>query len=119
MIVSASDRRHCFAAALGFVAALPVVYFVTANVLKHELGLLPNIDIPTLHPALLMGGALAAVLVNLWSVVELDVKVGDRRVRLTIDFVLRPWNLAVLALAALFAMTLLAYALVENAADFM
>jgi hypothetical protein len=112
------NRTHfrSLSAALGLVLALPVTLFVAFNVLKYELGLLPGIEIPPLHPLLLLGSALGALLLNAWTVLDLRLERQDDTVWLMFGLVNRPWNWAVLILAGLFLSLLLGYVFVENAA---
>lgn len=109
-------RFRSLSAVLGLVLALPAVLFVAFNVLKYELGLLPGIEIAPPHPALLLGSALAALLLNAWAVLELRLERQDDVVWLMLGFANRPWNWAVLILVGLFLSLLLGYVVVENAA---
>ena len=116
MALDEPTRYRNWSAAIGLILALPAVLFVSLNVLKYELGLLPGIEVAPLHPALLLGSALGALLLNVWAVLEVRLEQREDRVWLMLGFANRPWNWAVLALAGLFLSLLLAYAVVENAA---
>lgn len=117
MTTSHFNTTHRWTAAAGILAAAPAVYFVTLNVLKYELGLLPGIEIAPLHPALLLGGAAAAIGLNAWSVFRPHVSLQEHRLNLSIGWLGCGWNVAVLAIAALCTLTLVAYVVVENLAE--
>ncbi len=52
-------------ALLGFLFAVPAIYFVLGSLLKYQLGLLQNTDIVVIPPAVILGGVLLALLANL------------------------------------------------------
>ncbi len=107
-------RIHDVTAIIGIVAAIPAILFVTLNVLKYEVGLLPNMDIAAIHPAILLGGGMAAVLLNAWSILEFRVSRQDQQIWLSFGFTNRPWNIAVLGLSGVFLFVLIAYVVFEN-----
>lgn len=116
MALENPNRLRSLSAALGCALALPVVLFVTFNILKYEFGLLTGIEIIPVHPAILLGTALAAVLLNAWAVLQIRLERRNDTLWIKFGFTNRPWNWAVLALAGLFLLALLTYAVVENAA---
>lgn len=109
-------RPHNITAAIGFLVAIPAIVFVTLNLLKYQFGVLPGIDVPAFHPAVLLGGGMAAVLLNAWSILEFRISRENRKVWLSFGFTWRPWNIAVLGVAGLFLLILVAYVILENLA---
>lgn len=106
--------RHRSSAVLGFLFLAPALWFVTANVLKYELGFLPGWNILPLHPTLLLGGIAAAMVLNAASVTTFQWQRRGQSIRCQFEITLRVWNALVLALAGLSLLALLAYAVAEN-----
>lgn len=52
---------------LSFLLMLPASYFVTGNVLKYDLGLLPNVSVYPLPPWVVLGGPMIAIGLSLYS----------------------------------------------------
>lgn len=104
-------------AIVGVAAALPLVFFVTSNVLKYELGFFSGWEISNIHPAILLGGAYLALTLNAWSAFDFSMSRRGRTVRVTMEFVARRWNFAVLALTMLFVLAVSLYLIVENVAS--
>jgi len=100
----------------GLIAALPAIYFVTGSILKYELGLLQSVQIHTFPPAVLLGGGLLALVLNLYTVIGLKLLRTNNActVNLTVKF--KPLNLLVLAVSGLIILTLVSYVIVENTA---
>ena len=109
-------RIHDATAIIGFLTAIPAILFVTLNVLKYELGLLPAIEIAAIHPAILLGGGMAAVLLNAWSILEFRISRQGRQIWLSFGFTNRPWNIMVLGLSGTFLFALIGYVILENIA---
>ncbi len=101
-------------AAFGLVSALPATYFVTGSILKYELGYLAGTSIYPLSPAILLGGLLIAVVLNLFAVLRLHTEAKEGVIRFTASLGIRPGNLLVLALGAAILFILLGYVVVEN-----
>jgi hypothetical protein len=114
--MSAGNRviSHPYAAILGLIAAIPLLLFVSLNILKYELGLMPGIEIIPIHPAVIVGGGMAAILLNAWSIMQFRVTREDHKLWVMLGFVNRPWNLVVLLLAGAFLLAVLGYVVVEN-----
>ncbi len=113
--------------AIGFVLLLPALLFVSASVLKYEVGvafLYDNLgffanpqSLPlynTLSPALFLGGPLLAAALNIGAIMRLTIhKHGDSIVG-TIDVKTRLLNIAIVATSSLLLMILIGYLIVEN-----
>ena len=105
---------HNLTALIGAIAAFPLVMFVAGNVLKYEAGLLPGLEMPELHPVLLIGGIIAAIVVNAWSLCDFSVSRDERRLRIAMEITGHRCNLVVIAIAIfVFALTMI-YLVVEN-----
>jgi len=114
MTRTAFANIHKITALLGVAATLPLVVFVTSNILKYELGIWPGLLIPPIHPAILVGGVLVALIINTWSILDVKVSKTGRGVRVVAEITARRWNLIVLILAFVFFVAMLLYLLVEN-----
>ncbi len=114
MIQIASEKNHRITAALGIAATLPLVIFVTANVLKYELGFLSEWQVPLIHPAILIGGVLVAIIVNAGSIFDIVVSRSGRKLNIEIEITANTWNLTALILACVFFAVMIMYLLVEN-----
>lgn len=99
------------------LTATPAILFVSLNIMKYQLGWLPDIDIIAIHPAILIGGSIFAVLLNTWSVLALRKVQADKMSWLMFAFVNRGLNLAVLLIAAGFLLVMFAYIIIENLTD--
>jgi len=109
-----SAKNHRITAALGIAATLPLVFFVTSNVLKYELGFLPEWQVPLIHPAILIGGVLVAIIVNAWSIFDIVVSSSGRKLNIAIEITADAWNLTALILACVFFAVMIMYLFVEN-----
>jgi len=115
-----SGRRSDMSAALGGLLILPALLFMTASVLKYELGvpflydgvepLLGRLD----SPVVLLGGLLSAAVINILAVVRLDCRREAERLVGTIAIETRGFNLIVLGISALLLGGLLGYLFLEN-----
>lgn len=76
---------HKITALLGVAATLPLAVFVTSNMLKYELGIWPGLQIPSIHPAILIGGVLIALMMNAWSILDVKVSKTGRGVRVVAE----------------------------------
>lgn len=101
-------------AALGLLLAMPALYFVSANILKYELNALPGLRVLSIHPAVLLGGLVLAVVLNLWPVLHVGARRTGAVLTIMITLRARLWNLVSLGIAAVTLGTLLLYAVVEN-----
>lgn len=110
-------RIHDLTAIFGLLAATPAILFVSFNIMKYQLGWLPDIDIIAVHPAILIGGSIFAVLANTWSVQALRIVQEDKMSWLMFAFRNRGLNLAVILIAAGFLLVMFAYIIVENLSD--
>ena len=114
MIQNTSANMHRITAALGIAATLPLVFFLTANVLKYELGFLPEWQVPLIHPAILIGGVLVAIIVNAWSIFDVGVTRSGRKLNIAIGITANAWNLTALILACVFFAVMIIYLFFEN-----
>lgn len=105
---------HKITAIVGFVATLPLVFFVATNVLVYELEILPGWEAPLTHPAILLGGCLFALIVNAWSLFDIAVSTTGRRFRVIVEFTAHKWNLMAFAVASIFLSATILYLFVEN-----
>ena len=96
---------------VGLLAILPGLYFVSANILKYELNILPNINIIPLSPIVLIGGLLLAIILNFYSILH-QRRSGTHTAYEIVKT--RLWNVIVFVMGALFLTLLLGYAVVEN-----
>ena len=107
------SRDNIFAL-IGLIAAMPVVYFMTGSVMKYELSLLQSVDIYTFTPAVLLGGSLLAVALNIYPVFSVKFSRSHSSCTLSFTVNLKPLNLLVLAAAALITLVLAVYLIFEN-----
>ncbi len=114
MTRTAFANIHKITALLGVAATLPLAVFVTSNILKYELGVWPGLQIPSIHPAILIGGVLGALIMNSWSILDVKVSKTGRRVRVVAEITAHTWNLVALILACVFFVTMVLYLFVEN-----
>ncbi len=114
MTRTAFANIHKITALLGVAATLPLAVFVTSNILKYELGVWPELQIPSIHPAILIGGVLVALIMNTWSILDVKVSKTGRRVRVVAEIAAHRWNLIALILACVFFVTMALYLFVEN-----
>ncbi len=105
---------HKVTAILGATAALPLVFFVTSNLLKYELGALPEWKVPMIHPAILIGGIFVALIMNAWSIFDIAVSRSHRRLRIVVEITVRRWNLITFTLASAFSIAIVLYLFAEN-----
>ena len=98
-------------AMVGLLVAIPALYFVSGNILKYELNMLPNVNILPLSPIVLIGGLLIAIMLNFYSV--LHQRKSDAFSVYEIVKT-RLWNVIVFAIGAMFLTLLLGYVVVEN-----
>ena len=96
---------------VGLLAILPGLYFVSANILKYELNVSPNINIIPLSPIVLIGGLLLAIILNFYSILH-QRRCGTHTLYEIVRT--RLWNVIVFVMGALFLTLLLGYAVVEN-----
>ena len=103
-------------AVVGLLVALPGMYFFTGSFLKYEMNLLSRVEIFVPPPAVMIGGLLLAILLNLFSLLRL--KSANVRGTLTTSLVKsKNWNAFIISIAVLFLTLLLGYVLVENLAE--
>lgn len=120
MSPTSSDPSPRTLALVGAVLLLPALLFVSASVLKFQLGapflydtfegVIRTID----SPVVIVGGLVAAALLNLWPTLRLSLKREPEAVVGTVT--VRPYwsNLAVVGTSVLFLGIILAYLVVEN-----
>ena len=108
------EASNGWLAGAGLLMAAPALYFVTANVLKYELGAAPGLEVAPIHPAILIGGLALAMTVNLWPILRVGIRRTEGELTVAVSVRTRPWNLVIVALAAATLGALLAYAVVEN-----
>ena len=90
-------------AVLGLLLSTPALYFVIANLLKYELHALPGLRVLPIHPALLLGGLMLAVMLNLWPLLRLTTSKIDDLLTIIISLRVRLWNLVILGIAVVSA----------------
>lgn len=113
-MTTASERRERGLAAAGVLVALPALYFVTANLVKYELGLYPALPVYPFSPFIVLGGLLLAVALNLYPIVQAHVSFEDQVLAVSLRVRMQTWNGAVVAVGALYLGILGAYLVVEN-----
>jgi hypothetical protein len=123
-----SDRRRRLVAIIGAVAALPAGLLVASGVLYSlsaggavARSLDATLYDPTglvfrvvLHPAVILGGLLAAVAVNLIPLLRLSFETRAGTVSATIGLRLRPRHLVIAAAGLGLLLVILAYSFTEN-----
>ena len=123
--VAMNDRRL---AVVGFVLLLAPLYFVSASLLKYELGIGFLFDpleaflsvagrrvvFNVISPFVFLGGLSLALALNIYAIARLNVSKEDGTIVSTVRIKLGLWNLAVAALSILLLATLLGYAFLEN-----
>ena len=105
---------HKITALLGVAATLPLAVLVTSNMLKYELGVWPGLQIPSIHPVILIGGVLVALMMNTWSILDVKVSKTGRGVRVVAEITAHRWNLIALVFACVFFVMMVLYLFVEN-----
>jgi hypothetical protein len=96
-------------AVFGLLLLLPVCILVVSSVFGF------NANPVLIHPAAVIGGLLAALLLNLAATLRLQTEGEHGHVSAVIIKIgAKPVNLAVLAIGGLFLLSVLAYAFVEN-----
>ena len=101
-------------ALVGFLVALPAMYFFTGSVLKYELNILANVDILVPPPWVMIGGLLLALILNLYPFIRQLSRRADGAFISYHEIKTVPWNASMCLLASLFLFLLLGYVLVEN-----
>ena len=71
-------------------------------------------QIPSIHPVILIGGVLVALIMNSWSILAVKVSRSGIRVSAKGEKKARRWNLFALILACFFFVTIVLYLFVEN-----
>jgi hypothetical protein len=111
-------------ALIGAILVFPIVYFMSANVLEHELGIgflyapigaiagSPVFDM--VSKVLFVGGPMVALLLNLLHVVRLSTVTEAGSVTASVTVLRRPWNLAVAGLCLFMLFAVSAYLVAEN-----
>ena len=119
------DRRL---AVVGLALLLAPLYFVTASLLKYELGIGFLFDpleaflsvagrrvvFNVISPFVFLGGLSLALALNIYAIARLNVSKEDGTIVSTVRIKLGLWNLAVAAPSILLLATLLGYAFLEN-----
>jgi len=119
------DRRL---AVVGLALLLAPLYFVTASLLKYELGIGFLFDpleaflsvagrrvvFNVISPFVFLGGLSLALALNIYAIARLNVSKEDGTIVSTVRIKLGLWNLAVAALSILLLATLSGYAFLEN-----
>jgi len=115
-------------ALIGFVLSAPALFFVSASLLKYGLGVGQLFDLlggilsnperlrtfNLVSPFVFLGGLLAALVLNLYPQVGLQVRREGKRFVLTITAEAKPINLAIIGLCSLLLVTLVGYVALEN-----
>ncbi len=114
MIVNNKFHFYNIVAIIGVICLSPVLYFVSFNILKYKIGLFPNMEILTFHPAVLLGGGMIAILLNLWSIFDFRVLHQEDKIWLSFGFTNRPLNIIILGTATVLILVLVSYVALEN-----
>lgn len=115
-------------AMIGFVLVAPIVYFTSAAVLEHELGIgflyTPIAALSgnpaswrvfnAVSPIVFLGGPLLALLLNARRIVQLSAHTEAGSVTATVTILRKPWNLAAAGACLLMLLLLSAYLVGEN-----
>ena len=124
-----TSKRYAYLAcgAIGFVLLLPALLFVSASVLKYELGvafLYDNLgflsnpqSLPlynTISPAVFLGGPLLAAALNIEAIMRLTTHKDSDSIVCTINVKAKLLNIAIAATSSLLLVTLIGYLIVEN-----
>ena len=124
-----TSKRYAYLTfgAIGFVLLLPALLFVSASVLKYELGvafLYDNLgflsnpqSLPlynTISPALFLGGPLLAAALNIGAIMRLTTHKDGDFIVCTIKVKAELLNIAIAATSSLLLVTLIGYLIVEN-----
>jgi hypothetical protein len=115
MTRSSLERHPGLLAGLGLLLSLPALTLVAAGLLQSATGrelLRPPESF--LHPAFVVGGLLAALVLNALPTLRLTREAGPDEVAFRLEVRRRTANLAGLALAAGLVAVLLVYAFGEN-----
>ena len=99
---------------IGFLPALPTMYFFTGSFLKYELHLLPSADILVPPPIVMIGGLLLAILLNLYPLIRQSAGKPDSVFWWSTALTAVRWNVMTVLLSTLFLSLLFGYVLVEN-----
>jgi hypothetical protein len=132
-IMSHMNRREAVMqnrrlAAIGFVLLLAPLYFVSASLLKYELGVGFLFDpleaalsvagrrevFNLVSPVVFLGGLSLALSPNVYAVARFDVDREDGTIVGTVRVTPGLWNIAVAVVSVLLLVTLVGYALLEN-----
>lgn len=127
-MITASRDVSFKTAMIGFVLVAPIVYFMSAAVLEHELGigfLYTPIEALSrnpqswrlfnlVSPIVFLGGPMLAFLLNMLQVVRLSAHTEPGTVTASVTVVRKPWNLAVAGLCLIMVALLGAYLVAEN-----
>ncbi len=103
-------------AVVGLLVALPGIYFFTGSFLKYEMNLLSRVEIFVPPPAVMIGGFLLAILLNLFSLLRLK-SMNARGTSTTSLVASKFWNVCIISIAVLFLTLILGYVFVENIAE--
>ena len=124
-----TSKRYAYLAfgAIGFVLLLPALLFVSASVLRYELGvafLYDNLgflsnpqSLPlynTISPAVFLGGPLLAAALNIGAIMRLTTHKDSDSIVCTINVKAKLLNIAIAATSSLLLVTLIGYLIVEN-----
>jgi len=101
--------------AAGFVLSLPALLLFTSGMLQSlggaEVMLLPE---PLLHPVIILGGLVLALVLNAWATLRIRVEDGESHTTISLDIARKKANLVVLGLALFLLGVVLTYGFVEN-----
>jgi hypothetical protein len=123
--MSVNDYRL---AGLGFVLLVAPLYFVSASILKYEMGIGLLFDpleallsepgrrqvFNLVSPVVFLGGLILALVMNARAVLRLNIGREDGAIVSTVRLQARFWNIAVTAVSLLLLVTLLGYFFAEN-----
>ena len=123
--VDVNERRLVWA---GLILLLAPLFFVTASLLKYELGIGFLFDpleavlsepgrryvFNLVSPVVFLGGVILALVLNAYAVLRLDVGREEGAFVGTVRLEVRLWNIVVVAVSLLLLVTLVGYFFAEN-----
>ena len=111
------QNRGNLVAALGSLLIAPALILFLSGMLQ-SIGGIDLMLLPTffLHPAVILGGIVLAIVLNAWAVLSFSFTREESHYRFFVDVRLLTANLVVLGTAAFLMCAILSYVVVENLA---
>ena len=108
-----NSRWDNILAGVGLTVALPAIYFFTGSFLKYEMNLLTNFEIFVPPPAIMIGGLILAIGINLFPLFRFNSS-NARGILFSNRIKSRPWNALIISISVLILILLFGYVLLEN-----